>query len=88
MSVSGTYGVGGLSGVEGIWDVGSSARKTTNSGKGGSGDTVSISDKARELLREKLGRFADGFLMLKAERLIATERGRPVLDGVLKALLT
>lgn len=31
---------------------------------------------------------ADGFLMLKAERLIATERGRPVLDGVLKALLT
>ena len=30
----------------------------------------------------------DGFLMLKAERLIATERGRPVLDGVLKALLT
>lgn len=31
---------------------------------------------------------ADGFLMLRAERLIATERGRPVLDGVLKALLT
>jgi putative oxygen-independent coproporphyrinogen III oxidase len=31
---------------------------------------------------------ADGFLMLKAERMIATERGRPVLDGVLKALLT
>lgn len=31
---------------------------------------------------------ADGFLTLKAERLIATERGRPVLDGVLKALLT
>ena len=31
---------------------------------------------------------ADGFLMLNAERLIATERGRPVLDGVLKALLT
>ena len=31
---------------------------------------------------------ADGFLMLKADRLIATERGRPVLDGVLKALLT
>lgn len=31
---------------------------------------------------------ADGFLMLKTERLIATERGRPVLDGVLKALLT
>ncbi|KIC60797.1 coproporphyrinogen III oxidase [Brevundimonas nasdae] len=30
----------------------------------------------------------DGFLTLKAERLIATERGRPVLDGVLKALLT
>ncbi|MEW6538311.1 MAG: radical SAM family heme chaperone HemW [Pseudomonadota bacterium] len=30
----------------------------------------------------------DGFLMLKADRLIATERGRPVLDGVLKALLT
>ena len=33
-------------------------------------------------------RIADGFLMLKADRLIATERGRPVLDGVLKALLT
>ena len=31
---------------------------------------------------------ADGFLMLKADRLIATERGRTVLDGVLKALLT
>ena len=31
---------------------------------------------------------ADGFLMLKADRLITTERGRPVLDGVLKALLT
>nr|WP_295239067.1 radical SAM family heme chaperone HemW [uncultured Brevundimonas sp.] len=31
---------------------------------------------------------ADGFLTLKADRLIATERGRPVLDGVLKALLT
>lgn len=31
---------------------------------------------------------ADGFLMLKADRLIASERGRPVLDGVLKALLT
>jgi len=30
----------------------------------------------------------DGFLTLKADRLIATERGRPVLDGVLKALLT
>ncbi|WP_425986510.1 radical SAM family heme chaperone HemW [Brevundimonas sp. TWP1-2-1b1] len=31
---------------------------------------------------------ADGFLMLQDDRLIATARGRPVLDGVLKALLT
>ncbi|GAW41981.1 Oxygen-independent coproporphyrinogen-III oxidase 1 [Brevundimonas sp. SH203] len=31
---------------------------------------------------------ADGFLMLRQGRLIATDRGRPVLDGVLKALLT
>jgi putative oxygen-independent coproporphyrinogen III oxidase len=31
---------------------------------------------------------ADGFLILKGDRLIATARGRPVLDGVLKALLT
>ncbi|MDQ1154679.1 radical SAM family heme chaperone HemW [Brevundimonas sp. SORGH_AS_0993] len=31
---------------------------------------------------------ADGFLHLTAGRLIATAKGRPVLDGVLKALLT
>ena len=31
---------------------------------------------------------ADGFLTVTAGRLIATPRGRPVLDGVLKALLT
>ena len=31
---------------------------------------------------------ADGFLMLQDDRLIATASGRPVLDGVLKALLT
>ena len=31
---------------------------------------------------------ADGFLTMRAGRLIATPRGRPVLDGVLKALLT
>ena len=31
---------------------------------------------------------ADGFLRVQAGRLIATARGRPVLDGVLKALLT
>ncbi|WP_428153062.1 radical SAM family heme chaperone HemW [Brevundimonas sp.] len=31
---------------------------------------------------------ADGFLRLQDDRLIATARGRPVLDGVLKALLT
>ncbi|WEK41117.1 MAG: radical SAM family heme chaperone HemW [Candidatus Brevundimonas colombiensis] len=31
---------------------------------------------------------ADGFLTLRHGRLIATDRGRPVLDGVLKALLT
>lgn len=31
---------------------------------------------------------ADGFLILQDDRLIATARGRPVLDGVLKALLT
>ena len=31
---------------------------------------------------------ADGFLMLNTGRLIATDKGRPVLDGVLKALLT
>lgn len=31
---------------------------------------------------------ADGFLTLRQGRLIATDRGRPVLDGVLKALLT
>ena len=30
----------------------------------------------------------DGFLRLSAGRLVATPRGRPVLDGVLKALLT
>ena len=30
----------------------------------------------------------DGFLTLRHGRLIATDRGRPVLDGVLKALLT
>ncbi|WP_312599441.1 radical SAM family heme chaperone HemW [Brevundimonas sp.] len=31
---------------------------------------------------------ADGFLTLRQGRLIATDQGRPVLDGVLKALLT
>lgn len=31
---------------------------------------------------------ADGFLMVRSDRLVATARGRPVLDGVLKALLT
>lgn len=31
---------------------------------------------------------ADGFLVIRSGRLIATPRGRPVLDGVLKALLT
>ncbi len=31
---------------------------------------------------------ADGFLTVSSGRLIATARGRPVLDGVLKALLT
>jgi oxygen-independent coproporphyrinogen-3 oxidase len=31
---------------------------------------------------------ADGFLILQDDQLIATPRGRPVLDGVLKALLT
>jgi oxygen-independent coproporphyrinogen-3 oxidase len=31
---------------------------------------------------------ADGFLRIEGERLVATQRGRPVLDGVLKALLT
>jgi coproporphyrinogen III oxidase-like Fe-S oxidoreductase len=31
---------------------------------------------------------ADGFLQITNGRLIATPRGRPVLDGVLKALLT
>ena len=30
----------------------------------------------------------DGFLMRKGERIIATASGRPVLDGVLRALLT
>jgi len=34
------------------------------------------------------GLIADGFLILQNDRLIATARGRPVLDGVLKALLT
>ena len=58
MNVSGTYGIGGLSGVVGIWEIGGSARNTTTSGKGDSGDTVSISDTARELLREKLGRYS------------------------------
>ena len=31
---------------------------------------------------------ADGFLTVQADRIAATPRGRPVLDGVLKALLT
>ena len=31
---------------------------------------------------------ADGFLALSGARIVATPRGRPVLDGVLKALLT
>lgn len=31
---------------------------------------------------------SDGFLTLRQDRLIATDRGRPVLDGVLKAMLT
>lgn len=31
---------------------------------------------------------ADGFLRVEGQRLVATEQGRPVLDGVLKALLT
>ena len=31
---------------------------------------------------------ADGFLTVEARRVVATEKGRPVLDGVLKALLT
>ena len=34
------------------------------------------------------GLTADGFLRVEGERLVATQRGRPVLDGVLKALLT
>ena len=58
MSVSGTYGVGGISGVEGIWDMGGRARNAATSGKGDSGDTVSISDEAKELLRKKLGRYS------------------------------
>jgi coproporphyrinogen III oxidase-like Fe-S oxidoreductase len=31
---------------------------------------------------------ADGFLARAGDRIAATARGRPVLDGVLKALLT
>ena len=31
---------------------------------------------------------ADGFLVLAGDRVVATAKGRPVLDGVLKALLT
>lgn len=34
------------------------------------------------------GLIADGFLAVEAGRLVATPRGRPVLDAVLKALLT
>lgn len=34
------------------------------------------------------GLTADGFLRVEGGRLVATQRGRPVLDGVLKALLT
>ena len=44
-------------------------------------DTLSLSDKVTELTD-------DGFLSVNDGRVIATARGRPVLDGVLKALLT
>ncbi len=44
-------------------------------------DTLGIGDAVRDLT-------ADGFLEVREGRVIATAKGRPVLDGVLRALLT
>lgn len=44
-------------------------------------DTLGVADRVANLT-------ADGFLETRASRVIATPKGRPVLDGVLKALLT
>ena len=53
---------------------------------------VSLSDLAALDLSPDRGRLADlladGFLRLQADRIAATATGRPVLDAVLKALLT
>ncbi|GAB1409723.1 hypothetical protein MASR1M90_08770 [Desulfovibrionales bacterium] len=57
MNVHGAYESAGLSGME-TWDTGSNTRSTTTAKKNDSGDTVSFSREARELLREKLGRYS------------------------------
>lgn len=61
MSVSSTstYGVSGLSGVDELWGSKSGSAKSAGSvaSGSGSGDTVSISDKAKALFAEKLGRY-------------------------------
>ncbi|NBW08236.1 MAG: radical SAM family heme chaperone HemW [Caulobacteraceae bacterium] len=44
-------------------------------------DTLGIADRVAGLT-------ADGFLETRVSRVVATPKGRPVLDGVLKALLT
>ncbi|QTC90952.1 radical SAM family heme chaperone HemW [Brevundimonas goettingensis] len=44
-------------------------------------DTLGITDRVTDLT-------ADGFLQIRDARVIATDTGRPILDAVLKALLT
>lgn len=56
MNVHG-YGIAGLSGME-TWDTSGNTRSTTATKRSDSGDTVSFSEEARELLRKKLGRYS------------------------------
>ena len=56
MNVHG-YGIAGLSGME-TWDTSGNTRSTTATKRSDSGDTVSFSEEARELLREKLSRYS------------------------------
>ena len=60
MSVTSTsaYGVSGLSGADELWRTNSSAKSAGSVASGSkSGDTVSISDTAKVLFAEKLGRY-------------------------------
>ncbi len=73
MSVSSTnaYGVSGLSGADELWRTNSGSAKSASSVASGSksGDTVSISDKAKALFAEKLGRYSASTSTAEARRI-------------------